>query len=61
AAHYELKPISWGQSFGNAGIADTAIVYVGANQDQYDVVGVLQDVSLTSAQLQIPTTFTYTM
>ncbi|HEY9657099.1 MAG TPA: hypothetical protein V6C65_01450 [Allocoleopsis sp.] len=60
AAHYELKPISWGQSFGSAGIADTAIVYVGPEQDKYDVVGVLQDVSLTSAQLQLPT-FTYTM
>ncbi|HEY9663966.1 MAG TPA: calcium-binding protein [Allocoleopsis sp.] len=61
ASHYELKPISWGQSFGNAGVADTAIVYVGSEKDKSEVVGVLQDVSLNSAYLQIPTVFTYTM
>ncbi|GAB4377253.1 MAG: hypothetical protein Kow00121_26150 [Elainellaceae cyanobacterium] len=61
AAHYELVSVFWGQSFGSASKADTAIVYKGSEQDKFDVVGVLQDVSLNSAHLHIPTVFTYTM
>jgi Ca2+-binding RTX toxin-like protein len=51
AAHYQLTNVFWGQSFGSADKVDTAIVYIGPEQDKFDVVGVLQDVSLSSAYL----------
>lgn len=60
AAYYELVPVFWGQSFGSSAKADTAIVYKGPEQDQFDVVGVLQDMQLSSAYLQTQS-FTYTM
>ncbi len=48
-ASYSLKPISWGQSFGNPNTATTtdfALTYSGPNQDQGDdVIAVFQDVS----------------
>jgi Ca2+-binding RTX toxin-like protein len=59
AAHYALVPVFWGQSFGSASKVDTAIIYKGPEQDKSDVVGVLKDVSLSSAYLEIPETFTY--
>lgn len=52
AAHYQLTNVFWGQSFGSADKVDTAIVYIGPEQDKFDVVGVLRDVSLSSASLQ---------
>ncbi|OKH33950.1 hypothetical protein NIES2119_21915 [[Phormidium ambiguum] IAM M-71] len=58
AAHYQLTNVFWGQSFGSADKVDTAIVYIGPEQDKFDVVGVLQDVSLSSAYLQT-NAFTY--
>lgn len=58
AAHYQLTNVFWGQSFGSANQVDTAIVYIGPEQDKFDVVGVLQDVSLSSAYLQT-NAFTY--
>jgi Ca2+-binding RTX toxin-like protein len=58
AAHYKLVDVFWGQSFGSADKVDTAIVYTGPEQDKFDVVGVLRDVSLSSASLQTDT-FTY--
>jgi Ca2+-binding RTX toxin-like protein len=58
AAHYQLVDVFWGQSFGSADKVDTAIVYTGPEQDKFDVVGVLRDVSLSSASLQTDT-FTY--
>lgn len=59
SAHYELVPVFWGQSFGSASAADTAIVYKGPEQDKFDVVGVISDKSLSSAYLDIPQSFTY--
>lgn len=58
AAHYQLTNVFWGQSFGSADKIDTAIVYIGPEQDKFDVVGVLQDVSLSSAYLYT-NAFTY--
>jgi Ca2+-binding RTX toxin-like protein len=58
AAHYQLTNVFWGQSFGSADKVDTAIVYIGPEQDKFDVVGVLQDVSLSSAYLGT-NSFTY--
>ncbi|MBD1910659.1 MULTISPECIES: hypothetical protein [unclassified Leptolyngbya] len=48
AAHYRLIPVFWGQQFGKANtssVTDVALVSIGVNQDQQDVVAVLQDVS----------------
>jgi hypothetical protein len=59
ASHYDLVPVFWGESFGSTSKADTAIIYKGPEQDKTDVVGVLKDVSLSAAYLQIPEAFTY--
>ena len=59
ASHYQLVSVFWGQSFGSATMQDTAIVYIGAEQDKFDVVGVLQDVSLSNASLQNPAMFNF--
>lgn len=59
ASHYQLVSVFWGQSFGSATTQDTAIVYIGAEQDKFDVVGVLQDVSLSNASLQNPAMFNF--
>jgi Ca2+-binding RTX toxin-like protein len=58
AAHYDLVPVFWSQSFGSSSVADTAIVYTGPEQDKFEVVGVLKDVSLSRAYLQT-SSFTY--
>lgn len=48
AQHYELQSVYWGKDFGKPDTEnrlDVAIIYRGANQNQYsDVVAVLQDV-----------------
>ncbi|MBD1850003.1 calcium-binding protein [Leptolyngbya sp. FACHB-711] len=52
-AHYALRSVEWGQEFGNADNAtteDVALVYIGREQDQNDVVAVLQDVSTQFAK-----------
>ena len=59
ASHYQLVSVSWGQSFGSSSKADTAIVYIGSEQDKFDVVGVLQDVSMSNASLQNPSVFNF--
>jgi Ca2+-binding RTX toxin-like protein len=59
ASHYQLTSVFWGQSFGSSSLQDTAIMYIGPEQDKFDVVGVLQDVSLSSSYLEIPTVFNF--
>lgn len=53
AQHYRLVEVSWGQEFGRAdtsSIRDFALISVGSEQDRSDVVAVLQDFSVSTAQ-----------
>ncbi|HEY9831565.1 MAG TPA: calcium-binding protein [Stenomitos sp.] len=59
ASQYQLVSVFWGQSFGSATMQDTAVVYIGSEQDKFDVVGVLQDVSLSNTSLQNPAVFNF--
>jgi hypothetical protein len=61
AAHYQIVPVSWGQTFGSADKTDYAIIWQGPEQDKSDVVAVLQDVSepLNDAYLRT-SSFKYT-
>lgn len=57
ATYYQLVSSPLGNVGGSA--QDTAIVYIGSEQDKYDLVGILQDVSLQSNQLQNSAVFTF--
>lgn len=67
AQQYRLTPVFWGQEFGKANTSksiDVAVVYIGSQQDQNDVVAVLQDVSPqfvnnSAGYLNNPNVFTF--